>query len=463
MNLVARCFTVSLQLTFLLVLAGVTTAPPQSAADDYYDYGDPDDEDEALGSDVTVDYFRDDLSPYGEWLRVPAYGWAWRPYDARADWRPYSRGRWLYTDYGWTWVADEPWGWAPYHYGRWYSDTRYGGWVWVPGRRWAPAWVDWRQGNDYVGWAPLPPTAVWQRGIGISPRTVVIEPRHYCFVQTRYIVQPNVVRHIVPPARNVTIINNTTNVTNYTVVNRRLANRGIQPKVVERAVGHQVPRVPVAEVKEAAPRAFRPKPGGRGMEAVLRPDERRDKVERADQRDKAERERARIEQQTREKEQAERARIERERADQERREKAERERARIEEQAREKGQAERARMEQERADQERREKAERERQEVEGRERARLERERAEGARRDAERLRDEERRREETRAREAAREQDAERQREALRRQEGERHDQEVRRREEAERAHEAERKAQEEARRRQAQQKDSSRRDSD
>jgi hypothetical protein len=141
-------------------------------------------EDDDLGSETTVGYFRDDLAPYGDWVQVLVYGWAWRPHNVDPDWRPYTRGRWLNTDYGWTWVADEPWGWAPYHYGRWYSDARNGGWVWVPGRRWAPAWVDWRQGDDYVGWAPLPPEATWQPGVGIPTRTIIIEPRHYCFVET---------------------------------------------------------------------------------------------------------------------------------------------------------------------------------------------------------------------------------------------------------------------------------------
>ena len=31
------------------------------------------------------------------------------------------------------------------------------GWVWVPGYTWAPAWVSWRYGDGYAGWAPLPP------------------------------------------------------------------------------------------------------------------------------------------------------------------------------------------------------------------------------------------------------------------------------------------------------------------
>ena len=49
-----------------------------------------------------------------------AYGWSWTPYDVPIDWRPYSVGRWVYTDDGWTWMSQEPWGWATYHYGRWY-------------------------------------------------------------------------------------------------------------------------------------------------------------------------------------------------------------------------------------------------------------------------------------------------------------------------------------------------------
>ena len=78
----------------------------------------------------------------------------------RADWRPYEYGHWVYTDeWGWYWVSDDEeddWGWVTYHYGRWAFDRGLG-WFWVPGDEWAPAWVDWRYGDDYVGWAPLPP------------------------------------------------------------------------------------------------------------------------------------------------------------------------------------------------------------------------------------------------------------------------------------------------------------------
>jgi len=50
----------------------------------------------------------------------------------------------------------EPWGWATYHYGRWVNLDGTG-WCWVPGYTWAPAWVSWRYGDGYCGWAPLPP------------------------------------------------------------------------------------------------------------------------------------------------------------------------------------------------------------------------------------------------------------------------------------------------------------------
>src|SRR5262245_10768679 len=57
-------------------------------------------------------YFYDDLSPYGRWVECEPYGWCWSPYDITAGWRPYLNGGWVYTDYGWTWSSDEPWGWA---------------------------------------------------------------------------------------------------------------------------------------------------------------------------------------------------------------------------------------------------------------------------------------------------------------------------------------------------------------
>lgn len=106
------------------------------------------------------------LTPYGEWLDTPVcgrhLGRVWRPSPrvVGPDFVPYATaGEWVATDQGWSFVSDHDWGWATYHYGRWCADPRFG-WVWAPGTQWAPAWVDWRYGGEYVGWAPLPPVGI---------------------------------------------------------------------------------------------------------------------------------------------------------------------------------------------------------------------------------------------------------------------------------------------------------------
>jgi hypothetical protein len=104
--------------------------------------------------DRSLSYAEDDLAGNGSWIYVSGYGgWCWRPYVA-AGWRPYYSGHWVNGRSGClTWVSYENWGWVPYHYGRWAYDPLYG-WVWLPGTGYAPAWVYWMYGSNYVGWAP---------------------------------------------------------------------------------------------------------------------------------------------------------------------------------------------------------------------------------------------------------------------------------------------------------------------
>ena len=113
--------------------------------------------------------FQSTLSPYGTWTDDPNYGQVWVPSPdvVGADFEPYaSAGQWVASnDYGFAWASDYDWGWAPFHYGRWIILGGYG-WSWVPGSLWGPAWVDWRYGNGYCGWAPLPPRGV----VGPPPR-----------------------------------------------------------------------------------------------------------------------------------------------------------------------------------------------------------------------------------------------------------------------------------------------------
>jgi len=62
----------------------------------------------------------EDLDQYGTWTNVAGYGPVWQPNGLQAGWAPYRYGHWSWVGpWGWTWVADEPWGFAPFHYGRW--------------------------------------------------------------------------------------------------------------------------------------------------------------------------------------------------------------------------------------------------------------------------------------------------------------------------------------------------------
>ncbi len=163
--------------------------------------------------DVSYQTFYDELSPHGQWVDYPSHGYVWVP-NAGPDFRPYgSNGHWVWTDdYEWMWVSDYEWGWAPFHYGRWLEDDYYG-WVWVPGYEWSPAWVAWRDGGDYYGWAPLRP------GINISVNFNLgsYAPPHsyWCFVPRRHIASVGWYSHRVDYRRNVTIINQTTIINNY--------------------------------------------------------------------------------------------------------------------------------------------------------------------------------------------------------------------------------------------------------
>ena len=196
----------------------------------------------AYGS-VDVRPYYDALAPYGTWVEVAPYGWAWCPVGMSAGWQPYTVGRWVYTDWGWMWASDDPWGSVPYHYGRWAFDASFG-WVWVPGDVWAPAWVAWRYGGGYVGWAPLPPEAGWRSGAGITLSFSTIDrrlsPYEWCFVPQRDFLSTRVDTRLVPPSRNVTIVRATRGVVRYQTVGSRPAERGLSSGWVARATGHAI-------------------------------------------------------------------------------------------------------------------------------------------------------------------------------------------------------------------------------
>ena len=194
---------------------------------------------------VSLQVFYDDMSPYGNWVNSPDYGYVWIP-DVGQGFTPYnSSGHWVYTEYGWTWVSDYPWGWAPFHYGRWYSDPYYG-WFWVPDTEWGPGWVTWRHSDSYYGWAPIGP------GISIDmaySNNYNVPHNHWTFVRNYDFGRANINQYYVNNSNNTILINNTTIINNIHNDNSRNSryNSGPDRKEVQQRTGNDFAPVAVRD------------------------------------------------------------------------------------------------------------------------------------------------------------------------------------------------------------------------
>jgi hypothetical protein len=230
--------------------------------------------------DVSFDSFHDYLANYGDWVYSDRWGEVWVPENVPQDFQPYgTNGYWAATDdYGWVWVSNYEWGDVPFHYGRWVNDPD-DGWLWIPGYVWSPAWVVWRHGGDNTGWMPMPPDPVFlgqggpsigigmNIGAGVSIGIDFNDTNSYygysqwypgysessfasnwVFVGTAHLADPNFQRYWAPRNNYVTIIHSTTNITNYTVVNNYIVNRGVSFSDVQRASGHPVVHVALTQV-----------------------------------------------------------------------------------------------------------------------------------------------------------------------------------------------------------------------
>lgn len=195
-------------------------------------------------SNVNINVFVDALSPYGRWMYYPQYGQVW--ISNEPNFIPYyTNGNWIYTNYGWTWASNYSWGWGPFHYGRWGYDPFYG-WMWVPGYQWAPAWVGWRTGGSYFGWAPLGPGINIGMGYGSH-----IPSNNWIFLPRQYMTSPNWHTYRVNNSMNTTIINKTTVINNTNVYNNSKYVVGPKVTEVEQATGTRI--VPKKVVTEATP------------------------------------------------------------------------------------------------------------------------------------------------------------------------------------------------------------------
>jgi len=204
------------------------------------------------GSDVTLGYFQNQLAPYGQWVSVPDYGQCWVPTveSQVPDWRPYlNGGHWEYTENGWFWASDYPWGEYVFHYGRWARVAPYG-WVWVPGYHWGPAWVSWRNADasGYCGWAPLPPGARFDPGVGIIWNGSVavdtdfgLAPDMYVFVPFDHFWVHDYGLWVAPPWRASGLFRGSVVLNGYGFVGGRFMINGIGRDRIAFLTHHDVP------------------------------------------------------------------------------------------------------------------------------------------------------------------------------------------------------------------------------
>jgi Family of unknown function (DUF6600) len=223
-----------------------------------------------INASTTINYpndgggvFYSALSPYGTWIELDGGVVVWRPMHLDIGWAPYRNGQWIWTSDGWYWDSYDPFGYIVFHYGRWYFDNYYG-WIWVPDDVWAPAWVQWRYDNDYIGWSPLPPYASFSIGIGIHFTHDFVTPyRYWHFVRYRYMCDPHVYNYFAPDRDKYRIYSVTKFRTNYGYSNGRVINRGVDVDYVRQRGGSRI-------VERSIERVDNPRNTGFGRGDVVR-------------------------------------------------------------------------------------------------------------------------------------------------------------------------------------------------
>lgn len=247
---------------------------------------------------TSVDYkeFYEQLAPHGEWLQVKpeeaglkpntarlnssdykqfslfnllgfndAYAaddlnlgmvYVWKPYPGFAETKsniptteyvPYSNGQWVYTDAGWYFKAPTPAEETVSHYGRWINSPT-AGWLWVPGRVWAPAWVDWKQNDKFVSWAPLPPSVYI---VNNSLSVPAIDESSYIVVEKKYFPEPEIYKYnnmyynTVPGI----YVKDFTRTDGIVIINNTIINRGPDVNIIQTYYGRNIELIKIRKVK----------------------------------------------------------------------------------------------------------------------------------------------------------------------------------------------------------------------
>jgi hypothetical protein len=160
---------------------------------------------------------------------------------------PYTNGQWVNSDAGWYFKAPTPVEETVSHYGRWVNSPT-AGWLWVPGRVWAPAWVDWKQNDEYVSWAPLPPMAYIVNGIMNTP---VIDDNNYVIVEKKYFVEPEVYKYSNIYADNTgkVYVSQLSGTEGIVFSNNVIINKGPDINIIQAIFGRNIEFVKIQRVK----------------------------------------------------------------------------------------------------------------------------------------------------------------------------------------------------------------------
>lgn len=174
------------------------------------------------------------LIRYGDWIELHNRVFVWHPTSVNRDWQPYSDGRWFWTEFGWFWDSYEPFGWITNHYGRWDFDDQFG-WIWFPGYKWAPAWVEWRMSDNYIGWLPLSPNAVFdiEDGIYFSSASS-LDFAFWSFIKLNHLRLGSLNDYFVKRNRTGSIYKYTESRTNYYLNNGIIICEGFLPEDISR-------------------------------------------------------------------------------------------------------------------------------------------------------------------------------------------------------------------------------------
>src|SRR6266536_6366089 len=108
--------------------------------------------------------------------------------------------------------------------------------IWVPGNEWSPAWVSWRQGDEVIGWAPMPPDEIYAE--------IQDDPDFWVFARASDIVAPAVAVVVLPAPQAIAFVSRTTIISRTRVVQRNgraiVANPGVSPSVVAAKIGRPI-------------------------------------------------------------------------------------------------------------------------------------------------------------------------------------------------------------------------------